>query len=483
MPELADLIQQVKKLSAELDKRVKRHERVEPYLEGNCPLPPAVQQARLTKVYRYLMPVAEAPWGSLIVDSKTDRLEVAGLRDTDQSVADQIWDQVWQPNELEDESMLAHGAALLDGRCYATVWPGTSEDDPPDISLDDSTQMIVEFAPGSRRIRLGALRRWQEGDQIYATLWRPEGIYKFQSPKESGTTSTDTWEQRTVPDEDWPLPNFAGFGSVVPVVEVAVNRRLKSGSFPYARGEFEHCLGLIDRINLLTFLGLVIAFWMGFPLRTVIGEKIRREVLVDDDGQPITDEAGKPKTKAVPPFELHPDSIAQFENPEARLAEFKAADRRNLSIFGELQQLAVISKTPRHYFPMEGGIANIDTDTVNTFEGPMHAAVTKHKGGLGGSWTEVCRLGGLTLRNPLQLSRSASIRWKDHQFRSLAERADAVSKLKDVLPPVAIAEYALDASQDEISRWMSQEAANPLMKLLAAVKDEGARGASALPTG
>jgi hypothetical protein len=137
------------------------------------------------------------------------------------------------------------------------------------------------------------------------------------------------WEKRPVDGEDWPLANPLG---VVPVVEIRVNPRLAPGNFPYARGEFAHCTGLIDRINLLTFLGLVVAFWMGFPLRGVIGDKIRREVLVDDDGQPIVDAAtGKQKTRALPPFDAQPDSVFQFENPEAKIAEFKAADRRNLA--------------------------------------------------------------------------------------------------------------------------------------------------------
>ncbi len=469
--ELDKLIKRVKKLSAELDKRVKRHEKLEPYLEGDCPLPEAITKARLTKVYRYLMPVAEAPWGSLIVGSKLDRLEVSGLRDpVSEEAAERIWGEAWQPNEMDSESKLGHGAALLDGRCYATVWPG--KDGTPDIALDDMTQMIVEFAPGSRRHRVAALRRWKEDDRVYATLYLPDGVYKFQGP-EGSSSNTDTWEKREVEGEEWPLNNL--FKPSIPVVEIAVNRRLKPGSFPYARGEFEHCCGLIDRINLLTFLGLVIAFWQGFPLRGVIGEKIRREVLVDDDNNPIIDEeTKKPKTKPVPPFEVQPDSAFQLENPNAKLAEFKAADRGNMSIYGELDQLGVITATPRHYFPLEGGIANINSDTVMAFSGAMHAAVTGHKASLGGGgWKEVARLCGLAFESPVTLSPRAQVQWKDQESRSLAERADAASKLKDVIPPIAVAELALNATQDDIARWAALGATNPLLQVLEQLKGGG----------
>lgn len=461
MPEFDQLTAQVKRLATELDRRVKLHKDIDPYLEGECPLPPAVTQARLTKVYRYLMPVAEAPWGSLIIDAKQDRLEVAGIRDVDQAAADRVWAEAWQPNGMDAESKLGHAAALLDGRCYATVW--ADENGKPDIALDDVTQMVVEFAEGSRRKRNAALRRWVEGETTYATLYRPEGVYKF---KAEGKQS-DTWERREVKGENWPLENPFG---VVPVVEVAINRRLKPGRFPYARGEFAHCTGLIDRINMLTFLGLVIAFWMGFPLRGVIGDKIRREVLVDDDDNPIIDAAtGKEKTRAIPPFDVQPDSVFQLENPEAKLAEFKAADRRNLSVFDELQQLAVITKTPRHYFPMEGGIANIATETVNAYEGAMHSAVNGHKASIGEGWEEVNRLCGMVL--DVEISPRAEMVWMDHESRSLAERADAASKLKDVLPAAAVAELALNATQEQIGRWQGQAAVDPLMQLVAAAQN------------
>lgn len=454
-----EAIAQVKRLAAELDKRVSRHRKINPYLEGECPLPPAVEQARLTKLYRYLMPVAEAPWGSLVVDSKLDRLEVAGIRDgRNPENAERVWREGWQANSMDSESKLAHAAALLDGRCYATVWPDP-DNFRPDIALDDVSQMVVEFASGSRRVRRQALRRWTENKRTYAALYRPEGVYKFRSQDETDQVAAVEWEAHT--DEAdlgiWPLPNWT---NRLPVVEIAVNRRLKPGVFPYARGEFEHCLGLLDRINLLTFLGLVVAFWMGFPMRGVIGEKIRREVLVDDDNNPILDEAtNKPKTKAVPPVEMRPDALAQFENPNAKTFEWGAADRKNLSVYAELDQLAVITKTPRHYFPLEQGMSQIAADTIRANEGAMHAAVTSHKASLGEGWEEVDRLCGELLEAPL--SPEAETLWHDHEARSLGERADAWSKLSD-LPWQARAELALNASAETIARWSAEQASNPL---------------------
>lgn len=457
----------LKRLCDELDRRKGPHDKRELYLDGSAPLPPLIEETKLTRLYRYLVPVSDAPWGSLIIDSKLDRLEVSGLSDPNKDVARRIWDEGWHPNELDSESKLAHGAALLDGRCHALVWRDP-ETGAPDVSLDDVTQMIVEYEPGSRRKRAAALRRWEEDDRIYATLYLPDGTYKFQGPPNTKQVA-DSWEKREVDGEDWPIHNDLG---VVQGVEIAVNRRLKPGRYPYARGEFAHCLGLLDRINLLTFLGLVVAVWMGFPLRGVTGEKIRREILKDDDGNPIVDEStGKEKTRAVPPFESRPDSVAQFENVEAKVWQLEAADRKNLSIFAELEHLASITKTPRHYFPMEHGMANLSPEMISAAEGGMHAAVTGHKASLGSGWEEVARLMGRILG--VELSQTASIEWMKHESRSLAEQADAFIKLAKGLPWLAAAEIALNVPDEQLRQWQTEAETSPIFKIIdAAKKDE-----------
>jgi hypothetical protein len=425
-------------LNAELDRRGRRYRLLDSYYEASAAVPAAVARARVVQAYRMLMPVASAPWGSLVVDSVQDRLEVAGIRSDLPEVDKQVW-RVWQDNQMDSESKLAHNSALLSGRAFALVWPGATGQ--PEISLDSAEQMIVRYREGSRRQRVAALRRWMDGDTPNVTLYRPDAIYKFQGPKNSSGMAGTQWQRREVPGEEWPLPNPL---NVVPVVEIALNRRLKPGSFGYARGEFEHCIGLIDRINLLTFLGLVVAFWMGFPLRGVIGERIIR----DDDGN------------VLPPFEVNADTVFQLENPEAKLAQYQAADRKNLSVFAELDQLSTVTKTPRHYFPLEQGMSNLAADAIRASEGALHAKVTAHKASAGEGWEEVLRLAGRMLDQPVDLPADAALLWKDHESRSLAERADAATKLKDLVPWQSIAETVLNASQDDIKRWGDQRAAD-----------------------
>lgn len=451
MPTDEELIAQVDRLCSELDRRARTHRKLEPYYEGDCPLPAAVVQSRMTRAYRYLMPMADAPWGSLIVDSVTAALEVTGINSPDKDVSAKVW-EIWHANGLDAESKLAHNAAFLDGRVFTLTEPSTSG---PEITLDDSTQMVVEYREGSRRHRTAALRRWVDGDnRAHITLWRLDGIYKFSAKNpDPGTVSTVSWERREVDGEDWPIKRD---GDPIPVVELAVNRRLKPGRYGYARGEYEHVTGLIDRINLLTFLGLVVALWQGFPLRGVIGEAI----LKDDDGN------------VIPPFDATADSVFQLENPEAKLAEFAAADRKNLSVYAELDQLAVLTATPRHYFPLEGGVELPSADAIRASEGAKNAKIKRnHKPALSEGWEETLRIGGTLLDDPVDLSPLAELEWDDHESRSLAERGDVYAKLGDDLPWQVKAEIALGANAEQIARWQASAASDPLAILARAAAE------------
>lgn len=451
MPTEQELEAQLKALNQELDRRVSRHLKVEPYFEiteGRSPIPAAVVESRLTKAYRHLMAMSEMPWGKVVVNSKLDRLEVTGIESGDRRVDNAVWG-VWQDEAMDLESKLAHAAALLDGRAHALVWPG--RDGQPRVTLDDVTQMVVAYEEGSRRHRVAALRRWKDEGGDYVTLYRPEAIYKFR--RKAINDGGPEWKRRDVPGEPWPVPNPFG---VVPVVEIAVNRRLKPGVFAHARGEFEDVTGLMDRVNLLTFLGLVVALYMGFPLRVLIGEKILR----DDDG------------KALPPFDVHADSLAQLENPEAQIDSYQAADRQNLSVFRELTELAAATSTPRHYLPMDGAIANVSEPTIRAFEGGMHATINaSHKPSLGEGWEEVLRLAGLMLPQPVELSPRASLQWADHESRSLAERADAALKLSQAgLPWQGVADMALNLGMDQIRRYEADQAGSALAQLMSAAQ-------------
>lgn len=449
MPEALPHIGQVIDACDELDRRAALFAKLEQYVSpGGCPIPQAIAQAQVTQAYRMLMAFAQTNYAPLIVRSARSLLHPGGIRNTGSAELDTAAWGIWQANKLDAEARLAHDAILTHGRAFAIAWP--TADGESTITIEDPATTIVEYVEGSRYVRAAGLRRWIGDDKRpHATLYRPDGIWKFSGPKNSSGSRGTSWEPRTVEGEDWPLK--APAENVVPVVEIATNRRLKATRYGYAEGDFENVLGLLDRINVLEFLRLVIAFTAGFPIRAVIGDKI----LKDDEGNDLA------------PFKLAVDVVAQFENPNVKITEIAAADLKSFgeAIDRDTQTLSGLTSTPA-YFLRSVPIQNVSADAIRAADLPRVSKAEDHKLFLGEGWEEVLRTAGLVRRERLELGDAASLVWLNRESRSLAERADAATKLKDVLPWQAVAEIAFDATQDDITRWQSMVDADSLGQLV-----------------
>jgi hypothetical protein len=82
------------------------------------------------------------------------------------------------------------------------------------------------YEPGSRRKRRAGLKRWQDGNQNYATLYLPGELWKFARPlakqdKSPQMADVDeelrAWEPREIGNEPNPQSNPLG---VVPLAEL-----------------------------------------------------------------------------------------------------------------------------------------------------------------------------------------------------------------------------------------------------------------------
>jgi hypothetical protein len=445
MAEMPELMAQVTDSAAELDRRAHNYRRVEKY-KGACEIPLAIRRARVVNAYRMLMEFAQTNYGRLIIRAATSRMEVGGIRSgvkggLSDSADDAIW-KLWQDNRMDSESRLGHDCALTHGRVFAIIWP--DDDDQPRITLEDPATVIVEYEEGSRFERVSALRRWVGKDKVpCANLYRPDGIYKFEGPKNTSGMAGTQWTPRQEGGETWPLANPEG---VVPVVEIATNRELRATRYGHASGDYEHAIGLLDRINVLEFLRLVIAFTSGFPIRALIGDKILR----DDDGN------------AKPPFELAADVIAQFENPQAKLQELAAGDLKGFgdAIDHDIEALAGICQTPAYYL-RSVPTHNVSTDAIRAQDASLNGRVEDHKPNIGEGWEETLRVAGL--QAGIDVPSTAEIVWINRESRSLSERADAATKLATVMPWQAVAELTLDATQEQINRWSEMRAADQLI--------------------
>ena len=477
------------KLNDELTARDSMTRKLDRYHAGYPDVPEHVAQIKAEPEYRVLLRQAVTNWPELIVASRQERLEVTGFDFGSRSADDAAWD-LWQRNGLDADSAMVHEAALVAGRSYVIVWAGPN--DTVEIVPEHAGTTIVAYSMPSGRERAAALRRWHDGNRWCATLYLPNGIYKFEAADEGQTLpAADTWEKREVPSEPWPLENPL---NVVPVVEFSANRtlnpyrsrplqtswepRLQSREFGYtARGEFEGVIPIIDRINTTIFNGLLAMAWSSFPVRALIGDPIRREPKTDSEGNVVTDDAGEPVMEAVAPFQVAINRLIQIENPDGKLVQLPEANLKNFIDFGEshIRHLAAITKTPAHY--LLGQMVNISADAIRAAEAALISTVRgSHHVTFGEGWEEVMRLAAAVAgESELAGVADARTQWRDPESRSMSERADAALKLKDILPWQALAEKVLQATPQEVNRWAAERSSDGLAGLLAAAAQPAAQ--------
>jgi len=206
-------------------------------------------------------------WPRVAVDALDERLDVEGFRYASSSDGDdELWN-IWQANNLDEESQLAHLDALIYGCSYASV--GTNDDGSPLITVESARDMSVLWDPRWREIT-AALRVYggdEYGRQLQATLYLPnETIFLAQN----GSGWSETGER----DEH----NFG----VVPVARLANRQRVADRD---GRSEITTELMSLTDSGCRTLLGLEVAReFYAAPQRYILGAS--ESAFVDADGNP-----------------------------------------------------------------------------------------------------------------------------------------------------------------------------------------------------
>lgn len=199
-------------------------------------------------------------WPETIVDSVNRRLRVEGFTvgeggETD----DELW-RIWTANDLEEESPLGISDALVHGLSFLSVWGNDDDPATPSITYESAHQVTVDYEPGNRTVRSG-LKRWQDGDTTYATLYLPDRIVRF-----AARGSTTGVPGRYEVDQE--LPNPLG---AVPIVPVVNRGRLLNRA---GRSELKSVAPIADSINELANGMMTTGRFYITPRRYVTGMQV-----------------------------------------------------------------------------------------------------------------------------------------------------------------------------------------------------------------
>lgn len=470
------------------------------YFEGKQPLAYATEEWKKFHSNRYQD--FSDNWCGVVARTAVDRQRIDGFRlggPTDKLTDDEqeLW-RDWNRNDLEAQSSQGFLAAGIAKRSAVIVWG--NNDDEPEVSWEHPAQVIVDYDP-TGRIRRSALKAWQDGDIEYATLYLPDGLYKFDRPavqseearqrlKDSGfilpagflSTAAGGWRVREVDGETWPVPNPLG---EVPVVEWT-NRPLLGGE-PIS--DIEGTISMQDAINTLWAYLFTAADHASMTARVVLGAEPPKVPVLDSNGQVISSKPAKLDDLAQGRLLFLPGV-----GDHARIDQWDAA---KLDVFGDqiaraLGHVAAQTQTPGYYLLTNEKFANLNGDALTAADVPLVDKLKDKAKYLNTAAKDTARLMAL-VRGKTKLAAQIAetngrdfVQWKDPAMHSLSQVSDAATKDRSVglsLRTVLELRYGMTEPQidRELQRIRDEKADPTLAALVGAMTGTGTGGAGAVP--
>ncbi|MFX4294094.1 phage portal protein [Streptomyces bohaiensis] len=443
----AEALRLVDALESELIRRRPAMEEADRYYRGQHPLRFASDDFRQYHGERYAG--FSDNWTQVVGDSPVERLGVKGLQAAGADRPDlELW-RIWHVNGLDSESQLGFLGAGNSGRTFVLVWGDPDDDETPEVTWEDARQCIVAYEPGSRRRRRAALKRWQDGEREFATLYLASEVWKFERPMIGGhrekshqAAAVDDaasglilpdgvrerltkWGVREVGDEPNPQPNPMG---VVPMVELP-NRPMLSGD-PIS--DVEGVIPMQDAVNLVWSQLFVASDAASFPQRVILGAEMPKIPVLNSAGQVIGHKPVDLQRFAV-------DRVMWVTGKDARVANWPAADLEAYTKIIEVAvgHIAAQTRTPQHY--LIGRMANLSGDALKAAETGLVKRVEEKQVWLGQGLREVAHLIYLARGEDekAKAMRAGRTLWIDSESRSQGQLADALLKLKTIGFPFA----------------------------------------------
>lgn len=420
------------RLLRKLHGRVADLNRWDAYYRGDQPL--AFASSKFRESFGERFPAFSSNFCELVVNGTAERLEVAGFRFGSEAANRAAWD-IWQQNDMDANSQLAHQEALIKGMAYALVEP---DEGGPIITIEDGCDAIVATDPKSRKRRLAGLKRWiDDKGQLVVYLYLPDALYKYTT-KAKWTDEFSRWyfapipwedgyEFRLwgaaefvpleVPGEEWPVPNPL---KVVPLIELPNRPRLKLGG----QSEIAAIRSNQDAVNKYRTDALIASEFAAFPQRYLLNFEPETDAETGRAKEPF--KAAIDRLWTVPPPD--PDNP---DAPEAKFGQFEAASLEPYVRMIELEvgHIGSISRMPYHELLASPTSVPPSAESIKSSEAGLVRKVGRIETFLGEGWEEVLRTSFLATESPAAKVQGAETVWLDSETRNEAVRTDAVVKL------------------------------------------------------
>jgi hypothetical protein len=444
------------RLHKQLVDRLPQLERYENYYCGEFKNPWVPEQYE--PEFRRMLRLTRANMMGLVVDATAERCTVEGFRIGDEPEADQDTWRIWQANNLDSDSDQAILTALITGQSYLLVEPNADDQATPRIYVEDPSQAIVAYVPGTgRRQRAAGWKMWLDDwtGMLCGTVFLPPTdpggpgwLYKYQATyREGSDLSRVRWEPREVAEEEWPAPNILGD---VPLVEVPNNPRLLAGGI----SEIADVIGVQDRICKTLADRLMTQDYGAFPQKWAIGFPSE-----DDQGNAVE----------IP---TQRDRMVTSDIADTRFGQWDAAplDPYSAAKREDVKDIASRTRTPAQY--LLGELTNVNGETLKAAESGLVSKVRQRMRPYGEAFETAMRLARKAAGLTTDADPAMETIWRNPEYRTEGELVDALVKMATLGVPREALWERWGATQVEISRWKKmaedQAANDPLTQLAAA---------------
>lgn len=439
--EAQDISRRIMAASRDEDNRLRR---VHDYLKGTNPVQ-AYVPTKARAEYLAILRRSRVPVLSLVADSLTQNLFVDGYRPARTNDNSLPWSH-WQANRMDARQSGVHRSAIVYGASYIVILPG----DPAPVWRPVS----------ARRMRA-----------VYADRVNDEWpVYALESWSE-GTPDGQVRRLRLYDDEAVYSMTESLNGGLLGGVDVRVHA---AGVCPVVRylgsvdldgevcGEIEPLIPLQDQIDASTYYIEMAQQYGVHRQRWVTGMAIPE----DDEGNPVE------------PIKAAIDRLWVGESHDTKFGEFNQTDIKSWLEAREasLRHMAIKSQVPPQ--DLLGQLVNLSAEALAAAEAGKQRKIGGYKATFGESHEQAFRLDARLSGGDAADDESAQVVWRDTESRSLAQVADALGKMAQMLgiPVRGLWDRIPGVTDQDLQRWEALAAEGDSLAALGSLLNEQAAG-------
>jgi hypothetical protein len=324
------------------------------YYDGQQPL--IYSAARLREIFKNINARFAENWCAVVIDAMLERIDLERFHVPGNEAAEKALNTIYEATQLDLDGEDAHLATLVTGEGFVIAWREAAG---PITAYYNDPRLCAAFYDADQPRLLTYAAKWWIGDddRRHITLYYADRLEYYVSRGKASDTSS---AQSFISGE---LDRAVNPFGMIPVFHLRRTRRA-------IKSELQNVIEPQNAVNKLLADMMIAAEFGAMRQRYIISQS--------DPG----DMANAPNINWWVPAG---DGVGQ----QSTVGQFEATDLSNyLNAMDRITQaLAIISRTPKHYFFAEGG--DPSGEALMTMEAPLHHKCEKFIAALEPVWQQI----------------------------------------------------------------------------------------------